>query len=457
MIKKRVMSYWWAGEGLLDAALNEQKATAGDVLKELASKGFIRPINKKRRLGAKSYKMLPIVRLMVIKLAKEANFFDFDSNGCPTANFSESLRACLVKSEQGSLQNTLKNKPEIDFERLHTLFNVNEKFLDLKSDWFMKMRNVSVLSLGRWEGSRCHHIKVRGTEFFSGLAGMKNLRFLSLQGISRIFKLHHSLGELHNLKILDLRDCHNLESLPDEISELKELTNLDVSGCYLLDSLPKGIGSLSKLEVVMGFVISDSRRGTHCTLRDLGKLGKLRKLGIVTTRESFPEWRELYVLRRFRALKKLTVTWGGKCFSSKPLKERRNGPAARDGNLRSTLEKLDLQCYPLSDPPAWLAPGVLTGLKTLYIRGGNLHHLGGGAERNQGDRWKVTTLRLRYLNEFRMNWIELRDSFPELVCLEKINCPRLALLPCDETGVWLNEELDRASRFNKNDGGRTAG
>ncbi|OWM86413.1 hypothetical protein CDL15_Pgr021500 [Punica granatum] len=454
VIKKRVMSYWWIGEGLLDPAVKKQKTTAGDVLGELAAKDFIQPIVKKRRLGAKSYRMHPIVRFMVINLAKEANFFDFDSKGYATADFSKSHRACLVKSEHGSWQHALEN-PDINFDKLHTLFNVNEAFLDFKLDWFLRMTNVNVLSLGRWKGSPNHHIEVEGTEFFKGLRGMKHLKFFSLQGISRIFELPGSIGELYKLKILDLRACHNLESLPDSISSLKELTNLDASGCYLLDSLPKGIGSLSKLEVLMGFVINDRKQGSSCTLNDLVKLRKLRKLGIVTMRKSFPQQKERWWLRRLGALKKLKISWGGKSFSSTSSKDARTS-TTRDLGLPDGLEKLDLECYPLENPPGWLSPGKLRNLNALYIRGGNLHCLCKDPKGDGDPKWTVKILRLKYLNEFRMNWIELRDSFPKLVCLQKINCPRLTLFPCDETGLWLNEEQDEASRFKKKDDGAVA-
>ncbi|KAL7164526.1 hypothetical protein ACSBR2_040432 [Camellia fascicularis] len=111
---------------------------------------------------------------------------------------------------------------------------------------------------------------------------MKQLRFLSLRGISLITELPQFISQVTNLKILDLKACHNLEVVPDWIGLLKSLTHLDVSECYFLDHMPEGLGSLSELQVLKGFIISDSKDKSSCTINDLTKLPKLRKLSIYT-------------------------------------------------------------------------------------------------------------------------------------------------------------------------------
>jgi hypothetical protein len=42
------------------------------------------------------------IRYAVIELTKEARFFCFDTEGNPTANFYDSVRACLVRTEKRS-------------------------------------------------------------------------------------------------------------------------------------------------------------------------------------------------------------------------------------------------------------------------------------------------------------------------------------------------------------------
>ena len=101
--------------------------------------------------------------------------------------------------------------------------------------------------------------------------------------------------------------------------------------------------------------------------------------------------------------------------------------------LPKELKKLDLQCFPKSTSK-WLTPEALPNLKKLYIRGGNLATL----DRMQ---WStVKTLRLKFLRELKMTWIVLKDTFPDLVYLEKVNCPRISLCPCDENGVWMKPD-----------------
>ncbi|KAK9984753.1 hypothetical protein SO802_034278 [Lithocarpus litseifolius] len=109
---------------------------------------------------------------------------------------------------------------------------------------------------------------------------------------------------------------------------------------------------------------------------------------------------------------------------------KQHNPKTVTEELPKQLEKLDLQCFPNSTS-TWLTPDSLPHLEKLYIRGGNLATL-------DRSKWlKVQALRLKYLRELKMNWRELKDSFPDLVYLEKVKCPGITLCPCDEHGVWM--------------------
>ncbi|KAM3732078.1 hypothetical protein ACB098_11G033600 [Castanea mollissima] len=103
--------------------------------------------------------------------------------------------------------------------------------------------------------------------------------------------------------------------------------------------------------------------------------------------------------------------------------------------LPTKLEKLELQCFPHTGTPSWLIPGKLRSLKKLYIRGGKLNNLRQIQDGN--DKWTVEILRLKYLDEFNMDWNELQTSFPKLIFLETVGCDNLSSCPCDEFGVWL--------------------
>ena len=155
-------------------------------------------------------------------------------------------------------------------------------------DWFSKMRDAKVVCLGSWPGSVKPHIEVESVEFLEGLKNSKGLRFLSLQGVSRITELPGFIDNHINLVILDLKECHNLELLSKEIGKFTNLRYLDLSDCHLLARLPTELSALVQLRVLKGFVISNPRRKGSATLDDLKELKKLRKLTINANSEDFP-------------------------------------------------------------------------------------------------------------------------------------------------------------------------
>ncbi|XVF52269.1 hypothetical protein PTKIN_Ptkin05aG0005600 [Pterospermum kingtungense] len=376
-VKKRLLKFWWVGERLsTEGQKEEQQPKSSDnqqqrtnqaqkeeqrpnlldqeeklgkfvdeTLEKFVKMGFIEPVTKKSKSPPTSYKMHPIVRSLIIKFAKEANFFDYDPKGKPTMNISASKKSCLTKSEsktegksevttpwfskmylEPKSSNKQKQKQEEkqpkdkkqeqeqeekerkekkkqrqrDLERLQTLFNVSKQFPDFPVKLFSKMRNIGVLYLGRWERTTMFRIEVKKWAYLEGLKNLK-LRFFSLQGIPGISVPPDSLCKLTNLRILDLRACHSLEVLPERIGSLKKLTHLDLSECYLLAKMPKELSQLSQLQILKGFVI---RRNSPCSLEDLAALPKLEKLSINVNDEVG------VAFSNFKALKKLKIAWG---------------------------------------------------------------------------------------------------------------------------------------------------
>nr|POE73899.1 disease resistance rpp13-like protein 4 [Quercus suber] len=344
------------------------------------------------------------------------------------SELAKQLKTCLSDLDPRELRtgygilvkgNEKSSKKSPSQEKLVALFNLNDPSPDVKLnslakdvDWLSKMKTIKVLYLGRWQKSAGYHIEVKSTEFLKELTTMEELRFLSLQGISRINKLPRSIGMLKNLVVLDLKDCNNLEELPEEISKLKKLRYLDISHCYVIE--------------------------------DLKGLKKLKKLTIIATRKDFPTPEDLAAFLELKALRKLTIAWGVQPKKSEeqakagelskhetsPLGKAAASSVRLSDKLPNKLEKLDLQCFPYSTP-TWLKPGDLPMLEKLYVRGGNFATL-------EKDTWKVKALRLKYLSGMKTIWRELKELFPDLVYLERVKCPGITLCPCDENGVWQN-------------------
>lgn len=471
VMKKKLLTYWWVGEGYIESTAEETAEDAADeILRKLLAKGFLQPIYKKRRLVADRFKMHPFVHSVVLRLANRVEFFDRLTKNELMSEHTKSLKACLVKPDEGSSQQEIVSDRKLNQEDIQALFNVSEPYPDLKLEWFSKMKNLTVLQLGRWKSSDKHHIEVLDAEFLKGLKNMRHLRFFSLKGIFLITRLPDSICRLSNLRILDLKACYSLEALPENIGSLKKLTHMDISECYFLDHMPKSMASLSELQVLEGFVIVDSKKTNPCNLDDLAKLEKLRKLSINTGLKDFPTYNHLRAFHKFKALRRLTIAWGGDSGETKSRPSEYGGQVktirtASRGSVKggqtsdvirlrlnihklikltatlpAELNKLDLRSFPQTKAPYWLM-NKLTSLKKLSLIGGKISDLGKISNSRQGD-WKVDTLRLKFLSDLEMNWKELQVLFPHLIYLEKVKCPKLTLFPCDVNGVWTNRIVE---------------
>ncbi|XP_077228948.1 disease resistance RPP13-like protein 4 [Tasmannia lanceolata] len=511
-IGKRHLIHWWIGEDLVKETRDKQAEMVGeDCFQRLYESGLVVPIYNKRSKTPQSCKLQSWVRWMGISIAKETGFFGFNSEGRPTSSSSEcGRRKCLtvpVKGKNDSVvispakgkndsvvispakgKNDLvvispvKGKNDslvispVSPGDLRSLFNVNAHYLKCERRVFSKMRSLAILQLGRWKNLPKYHIEVEDTTFLKRLGLLKSLRYLGLQGISRITELPESINKLTNLRVLDLRACHNLETLAVGISSLENLTHLDVSECYLLEEMPKGLGSLSKLQVLKGFVIGNSSNDGRCKLDELTQLNSLRKLSINIGSEAQIE--ELHELGKLPSLSALTIIWAGILLSSTKsagensmtsAKLKVSPSLSKKGNKKSltrmatmstvtslslplNLEKLDLQCFPGKEAPNWLVPDKLNSLKKLYFRGGQLSNL--KEVKKDGLDWQVEILRLKYLKDLAVEWHELKEVFPCLNCVEIVGCPEIKSFQGDKDGVWV--EGEEACTSNSNDGASTS-
>lgn len=178
-LKKRMLTYWWEGEGFLRAddgdGKKEIEDAAGEILERFEAKGLIEPVFKKRQSTAKAYRMQPVVRSAIIKFADEERVFGCDASGNLAVKLSSETtkqRKATNSSNQpsqspSSSSNEEQVKPYRE-DKLETIFNVNESFPDLglKSlagrlqgenlnieDRLLKMKALKVLYLGTWRAS----------------------------------------------------------------------------------------------------------------------------------------------------------------------------------------------------------------------------------------------------------------------------------------------------------------
>eukprot|EP00268_Persea_americana_P010750 TRINITY_DN1438_c0_g1_i1.p1 TRINITY_DN1438_c0_g1~~TRINITY_DN1438_c0_g1_i1.p1 ORF type:complete len:621 (-),score=99.64 TRINITY_DN1438_c0_g1_i1:138-2000(-) len=449
VISKRSIIYRWIGEGLIKPNKSQTVEQAGEqCFKMLLLSGLILPISKKHDKRPRCCIFPSSVKNMLEEVlrtnAKEVGFYfkTYDKRDLTAKDYKDDERplSCLpaAKDEQSVIVSSVSSKHKTS--ELLSLFNLNGQYIKCESDKFSKFKLIKVLQLGRWDIFSDRHIEAADTEFLESLGTMKDLRYLSLQGISRITTLPDSLKRLTNLQILDLRACHNLEALPTGIGLLKNLTHLDVSECSLLDRMPKGLSSLSELQVLKGFIISRKITSDSCRLKELAVLKNLRKLTInIAGGENAID--DLKELTAFEILSSLTITWGQ---VTETLPKQKGTETPLKSVPLGKLEKLDLQCIPQHEKLNWLTPGGFPNLKKLYIRGGKLESLNLGT---CAEKWNVETLRLKYLSNLQCSqWSDIENTFSSLARLEIYECPKLIeKLPFHHSGdtVWIKNNGDR--------------
>ncbi|OMO88242.1 hypothetical protein COLO4_20344 [Corchorus olitorius] len=117
-IQKRLLRIWWAAEGFV--TLDH----VDEILDIFVNRGFIEPVYKKGgRQASSSFKMHPLTRSLVIKLAQRAGFFDFELDAKLTD--CRSRRACLA--EETCLSYDEKEQQITNLKKLKALFNINGK------------------------------------------------------------------------------------------------------------------------------------------------------------------------------------------------------------------------------------------------------------------------------------------------------------------------------------------
>ncbi|MFQ6671027.1 hypothetical protein Gotur_035703 [Gossypium turneri] len=341
---------------------------------------------------------------------------------------------------------------------------------------FKNMKNLRLLSLQGISGI---------PKLPTTLCKLENLRILDLRACHDLEKLPDRIGSLKKLTYLDLSECYLLDYIPQQLNKLSELqvlkgfVILEAKNSCTLDDLSE-LPSLRKLSVNVNttkFNIDEAGNA-------LAKFQKLEKLRIAwgwggmpgkedSTLDSSSEQQQSKTKKKqassiSSAAAKASTDKVNK-GEDKGNRERSAVAAAGEANsktaklgggLRGTanialmakkwrrlsmkerepqnleglerLVKLDLQCFPRSDPPTWLVPRKMKKLTNLSIRGGRLGYL----NHEDGQKWNADTLRLKFLVNFKMNWKEMQQRFPNLKYLENLRCPRITFCPCDANGVW---------------------
>ncbi|KAK7387073.1 hypothetical protein VNO78_27568 [Psophocarpus tetragonolobus] len=412
VIKKRRLFFWWVAVGSIKETGKERTVEEeGEAVFDDFLKGnLILPHSKGN---------CPVVSKFIINPSIRHKWLS------PLLQKRENRQRCSIYSQMitSSQQydvnvdclaldkRRVKLSAESGFKSNHwrAVFNVGASYLTFGPQWLAKMGKLEVLHLGRWQDSASHHIEVESEGFLKELRDQKYLKYVSLRGISKIYKLPTFFFQLESLEILDFKACYNLETLPDDIASLKNLRHLDMSQCYLLERMPKGIEKLTNLQVLKGFLIGNPNL-TPCKISDLASLKKLARLSIHIRSLAISQDKDFESLHELSTLTHLKISWG--------VSHSRNIPII----FPLSLVKLSLEGFPEQNIPDWLKPSKLhKGLKELTIMGGALQSMNHGEDHkrwyifsNEKKQWYMEIVRLKYLKNLNVNQEKLQKWFPLL-------------------------------------------
>ncbi|KAG2658967.1 uncharacterized protein LOC120704178 isoform X2 [Panicum virgatum] len=432
-----------------DGGRNPDAAAEG-VFSELSSHGFLEPMKNWCTKGIHGCRVNPLVHWMLKRRARDDGFADLDANGSPAERQPNSSILCLtagnryllqrMRMEDESQQVENKEQPKTrtttslhsptqdnkapaqdlkNFKGKQVILNLNAHVYPVSKSMFLHLADyLVVLQLGRWRNLDDNtYMEVDGLESLSTISLLKNLRYLSLRGLSRLTELPEGIRWLKKLAILDMRGCQNLVNVSAKITRpLKQLTHLDLTECYMLEHIERGITSLSELQVFKGFVFATGTQGSKaCQLQDLRRLKKLQKLTISITTDANIGKNEMAELKHLFSLRKLTIIWSEIPSilhgDSDAVKKRRNDLVEKwtSFELPQELLKLDLRCYPKNE----LKLKEHKNLKKLYLRGGDLKRFSIDGKTNS-----IKTLRVRYLKDFNMEWEEIHSLLKDIENVE---------------------------------------
>ncbi|KAF6167168.1 hypothetical protein GIB67_029806 [Kingdonia uniflora] len=259
--------------GLPLAIVAKASLAVEDYLNELIHRSLIQVAQRNNSGGIKTFRVHDLMREIIQVKSREEQFcvvFDIQST---------EVQEIFC---QMSIHNACKNLPSdarLSHLRLMIVFSVDKSLHCFLPMLFRRFKLMRVLDLEL----------AALVEFPSELVELIHLRHLNLR-TTGVKELPSSLGKHKNLEILDLRYT-DMSVLPSEILKLKHLRHLLVYHYRFMHSsffanmhgmkVPNGIWSLRNLQSLTAV----ETNGGDDTLKKLGELNQLRKLGITNLRK----------------------------------------------------------------------------------------------------------------------------------------------------------------------------
>ncbi|KAF8390372.1 hypothetical protein HHK36_024898 [Tetracentron sinense] len=271
LIKRTKLTQLWAAEGFVEEKQGlTLEEVAVDYLNELVSRSMIQVAERDDFDKVKYCRVHDLMR-EIIQLKSREDCFITVVDHERGMKLDEKVRRMSIHDT--TCENFLS---DIRFRCLHSLlvFKSTDSSCFFGHAFFCGFRLLRVLDLERAPLSK----------FPAELVGLVHLRFLSLRR-TMVRQLPKSVEKLRNLEILDLKGTP-VSTLPSGILKMERLRQIcnyhyrfvssnSFATCGMV--VPPGIGRLTNLQK-LGVV--EVNQGSSETLRELGMLTQLRRLGI---------------------------------------------------------------------------------------------------------------------------------------------------------------------------------
>ncbi|KAG4377380.1 hypothetical protein GLYMA_18G099200v4 [Glycine max] len=189
VIRKRHTIYWWIGEGFV--------TSNGEKTAEEVGEGVIDELLKCKMIVAYGNGLNPVVKKFKVNPHICGQLVSFVSReklqhlGFSFQIISHHEQPSWLVVERQKVN--LGDKGHLKSDHWKTIFNLRASYLNFVSQWLAKMKNLAVLQLGRWQDPPFHHIEVASEDFLKELKDQKQLKYLSLRGISRMSQKNYKV------------------------------------------------------------------------------------------------------------------------------------------------------------------------------------------------------------------------------------------------------------------------
>lgn len=271
----------WIAEGFISGSGQKSSLEIGEsYLNELVNRSLIQPVSSNHNEQDEGYIVHDMIHEFVTSLSAEENFVTVPGGWIP----HNMIRRLSLQYKNFEGAPTIVSGTVLSHTRSMTIFGYNEGIQDLSLFQYLR-----VLDLEDADELKNDHLKNIGRLF--------QLRYLGLGG-SDINKLPEQIGDLQHMDTLDVRQT-SVSELPAAVHQLERLRTLLSNA-----NLPYEVGRMKKLEELS--LININRESSSRSMEDLGKLEKLRIIGVKWSIKDSDSGKGTYEKKLVNAIKDLS-------------------------------------------------------------------------------------------------------------------------------------------------------